>query len=155
MQSILKIRMANRRDAKIVTQLVCSLLSELGGERVNDQSYREAAGSLLNGNSDYTVFLGSTESGENVGLISVSGSGAVYTKGNYGIIHELYVKPEYRSQNVGGKLLEKVVEYARQHKWTRLEVATPNPHLWERTVAFYRRNAFEQIGISMKKVLLD
>ena len=69
----------------------------------------------------------------------------------FGILNELYVKPQFRSQGIG----EKLMSYANQVKeikgWSRLEVSTPEESKWKRTLNFYLKEGFIQTGVKMKK----
>ena len=62
---------------------------------------------------------------EIIGFIGFIESFAIYAGGKFGVINELYVKPQYRSKGIG----EKLMLYANQVKeikgWSRLEVSTP------------------------------
>ena len=81
-----------------------------------------------------------------VGFGALCESRSLYAEGVFGIIQEFYVLPEYRSQNIGKHLIEKIVEYARSKKWKRLELCTPPVPEFDRTVAFYKDNGFEIAG---------
>ena len=71
---------------------------------------------------------------------------ALYAEGAYGTIPELYVKPEYRSLNIGKLLLEKVKEFSMSKNWKRLEVTTPPLPEFNRTLSFYENNNFKIAG---------
>jgi len=65
------------------------------------------------------------DEGEAVGIITLSECFAVYTGGNYGIINEMYVLPEYRNKNIGAILIDKTKEIAAERNWGRIDVTTP------------------------------
>lgn len=62
----------------------------------------------------------------------------------------MYVKPGVRSSSVGEALLKAAAEVAREHSWSRLEVGTPEQPVWNRTLAFYKRNGFIETGVRLK-----
>ncbi|WP_444931031.1 GNAT family N-acetyltransferase [Microbulbifer sp. SSSA002] len=41
-------------------------------------------------------------------------SAAIYAGGNYGVIEELYIEPEFHYKRIGRELLEKVVSLAAE-----------------------------------------
>lgn len=71
---------------------------------------------------------------------------ALYAEGAYGTIPELYIRPEYRSLNIGKYLLEKTKKFATSKNWKRLEVTTPPLPQFDRTLSFYENNSFEIAG---------
>jgi len=145
------IRRSLPEDSGVVANLVCRLLAELSGEALqNPELYAAVSSDLLNRENNYTVFIASTESGECVGMISIGESRAIYSLGKFGIIHELYVEPNFRSKDIGGRLIQVAVEHARESGWSRLEVGTPDAEDWQRTVKFYRRKGFEGSGLKLK-----
>ena len=92
------------------------------------------------------VDLLSKDGDKSVGFISMYESYALYSEGAYGTIPELYIKPEYRSLNIGKDLLSKAKEFAGIKKWKRLEVTTPPLPEFDRTLSFYESNSFEISG---------
>ncbi|TAJ95933.1 MAG: GNAT family N-acetyltransferase [Gammaproteobacteria bacterium] len=90
-----------------------------------------------------------------VGFGSLCESHALYAEGTFGILQELYVLPEYRSQGVGAKLLEKIVEFARKKGWRRLELATPPLPEFDGSVRFYEKNGFELTSGRKLRRLID
>lgn len=79
---------------------------------------------------------------------------AIYAGGVFGEISELYVRPEYRSSEIGGLLLSSALEKARELKWKRLEVGSPPPNENPRTIKFYEKKGFKCTG-SRLRCLLD
>ncbi|OHU87774.1 MULTISPECIES: GNAT family N-acetyltransferase [Pseudoalteromonas] len=81
-----------------------------------------------------------------VGFASVCQSYSLYAEGQFGIIQEFYVMPEYRSKGIGQELLQSVVKLAKQQGWKRLELCTPPLPQYKGTVEFYKSNGFEVTG---------
>ncbi|MCF6435165.1 GNAT family N-acetyltransferase [Pseudoalteromonas sp. MMG022] len=89
-----------------------------------------------------------------VGFASICQSYSLYAEGQFGIIQEFYVLPEYRSKHVGQELLQAVVKLAKQQGWKRLELCTPPLPQFKGTVEFYKSNGFEITGgYKMKHVI--
>ncbi len=98
-------------------------------------------------NNKYWVFVAKDiDSKHNIGFVSIYESYALYSEGAYGTIPELYVLPEYRSQDVGKLLIQKAVDFGREKCWSRLEVTTPPLPQFDRTLLFYEENGFEISG---------
>lgn len=96
-----------------------------------------------------TLLAVDDESSDVVGVLTVSESIALYAGGYIGVLNELYVLPEFRSAGVGKMLLDFAKEVGESRGWKRLEVTTPGAE-FERTVRFYGREGFHQIGPRMK-----
>jgi len=81
-----------------------------------------------------------------VGILTLGEAVAVYADGRFGIIHELYVSPKFRSKGIGKYLIEKAKDVCRKRAWKRLEVGTPQYPEWSRTKDFYLRDGFIETG---------
>ena len=79
---------------------------------------------------------------------------ALYAEGAFGTIPELYVRPEYRGNALGLRLVSEVKSFGSSRGWTRLEVTTPPLPQFERTLAFYEREGFAIAGGRKLKVCL-
>ena len=110
----------------------------------NQEETQKRAENLISKNL-YFVFIAKDEE-KSIGFISLYESYALYAEGSYGTIPELYVRPEYRSLNIGKQLLKKAKEFASSKNWKRLEVTTPPLPQFDRTLSFYQNNSFEISG---------
>lgn len=130
-------------DSAVVAQLVFALLTDLVGHKrsIDLNELQNTAWRLLSADEGFYAFL-CRDGQEPVGVITLSQSAALYAGGIFGVIEELYVKPEYRSQSIGKRLLDCAIEFASSQDWPRLEVSTPEGDKWRRTVEFYRREGF-------------
>ncbi|WP_409409546.1 GNAT family N-acetyltransferase [Acidithiobacillus ferriphilus] len=79
---------------------------------------------------------------------------ALYAEGAFGTIPELYVRPEYRTNGLGLRLVSQAKFFGASRGWTRLEVTTPPLPQFDRTLAFYEREGFAISGGSKLKVSL-
>jgi GNAT superfamily N-acetyltransferase len=147
-----KIREATHDDVPEVVTGVRELLVELGGKPLATPVLAETAHALIeDGNSG--VVLIAEQAGEVVGILGVSWQIAMRIPGRYGVIQELWVKPEFRYMTIGADLLGALVELARKQGVERVEVGLPSeryPAL-SATEAFYTNNGFTQIGIRMRR----
>jgi hypothetical protein len=102
-----KIRRASSNDSLVVTMMIDKLLCELSGNETSNSKLEPVVYDLLDQSDEstilpYLVLLAFDDSSDEViGVISSSESRAVYTNGKFGVIHELYVLPEHRSNKVG------------------------------------------------------
>ncbi|MDP9132878.1 MAG: GNAT family N-acetyltransferase [Nitrospirota bacterium] len=99
----------------------------------------------------YTVLL-ACEDMTAVGFLALTENHALYAEGAFGAIPELYVRPAFRSRQVGATLLAEAKRIARSKGWTRLEVTTPPLPQFDRTLAFYERQGFSISGGRKMKV---
>ena len=75
-------------------------------------------------------------------------------EGPFGTIPELYVRPAFRSSQVGATLVAEAKQVAHSRGWTRLEVTTPPLPQFDRTLAFYERQGFSISGGRKMKLAL-
>jgi GNAT superfamily N-acetyltransferase len=142
---LIQIRQVTRADAETVGKFVGLLLTELSGTAVDSEKRREVARQVLQDDGPYRGFL-AFRSDEPVGVMMLSEFSAIYTLGLAATITELYVVPEYRSRQVAEQLLRAAVAHGRERGWGRLEVGAPRQPQWARSLQFYERNGFREIG---------
>jgi len=148
----MRIARAQPADAAKIAELVGELLHEIGmaiGSSVfsfdSADTETRARTWLINGT--YTVFVAYSHGGNEVmGFVAVYESYGLYAEGVFGTIPELYVRPAFRSQGVGARLLAEAKQFATSRQWTRLEVTTPPLPQFDRTLAFYERHDFRLSG---------
>lgn len=102
----------------------------------------------------YFVFVARGESGRAVGFVAMYESHALYAEGAFGTIPELYVRPEFRSRNVGLDLVSQARSFGATRGWKRLEVTTPPLPQFDKTLAFYEREGFAITGGRKLKLAL-
>ena len=136
----------------VLSVMVGELLSEIM-DVINEKAFNyderatEKRAKDLIEKDKYWVFIAKEKtSGEFIGFVSLYESYALYSEGAYGTIPELYVRPNWRSRNVGFKLLKSAIEFGETKKWHRLEVTTPPLPEFERTLQFYKSNKFKISG---------
>jgi len=143
---------AQPADAATIAKLVGELLHEIETATGSKVFSFDSAGTetrartwLINGT--YTVFVAySDNSKEVLGFLAIYESVGLYAQGAFGTIPELYVRPAFRSQGVGARLLAEARQFAKSRQWTRLEVTTPPLPQFDRTLAFYERHNFSVSG---------
>ena len=101
----------------------------------------------------YFVFV-AREGKKAVGFLALYESHALYAEGTFGTIPKLYVRPEYRSNNVGFRLVSQAKSFGASRGWKRLEVTTPPLPQFDKTLAFYEREGFAIAGGRKLKVAL-
>jgi GNAT superfamily N-acetyltransferase len=89
-----------------------------------------------------------------IGFISCIESSAIYARGNFGVINELYIVPEFRSRKIGQRLIDFIIGIAQKNNWSRLELDTPEVEKSEKTIHFYKKEGFVPIGYRMKKTIV-
>ena len=150
------IAIATKEDSAQVAILTGELLSEIMSAVDNSlfhfdiEQAKELAYKFIEKNI-YYVFI-ALHKNEIVGFISLQEHHALYVGGCYGTISEFYVKPEYRSSNIGKMLISKVKEYASEKNYRRVEVTTPPLPEFERSLDFYKKNGFEVTGGRKMKI---
>lgn len=138
----------------MVGELLNEIMDSFNEQAFNYDVYEtEKRAEALIEQEKYWVFLArDTASGTSVGFVSMYESYALYSEGAYGTIAELYVRPGWRSRNIGTELLKRAREFGKDKGWRRLEVTTPPLPYFERTLHFYQENGFEIAGSKKLKV---
>lgn len=152
----LRIERAQPVDAPVIADMVGELLREImaaigpgvfGFDRAATES--RARNWLTDGT--YAVWIARVGSNP-CGLLAVYESYALYAEGTFGTIPELFVRPSFRGQGVGSRLLAEAKGFAGSKGWRRLEVTTPPLPQFDRTRAFYERHGFSVTGGRKMKV---
>lgn len=152
----MRITAAQPSDATTIAKLIGDLLQEIMaaiGTQAFAFSLDETAARTRSWLEDgsYTVLL-ARDGDRLTGLLALSECRALYAGGRFGIIPELYVCPDRRSQGVGRALVEEAKHIAHSKGWTRLEVTTPPLPQFERALLFYERQGFSVSGGRKMKV---
>lgn len=151
-----RITQAYPSDAPVIAGLVGELLHEImaaiGAKafEFSQADTEERARSWLTDRT-YTVLLAHDHDGV-ADCLTLTENRALYAEGAFGTIPELYVRPAFRSRNVGGMLLAEAKQVARSRSWSRLEVTTPPLPQFDRTLAFYEQQGFGIAGGRKMKV---
>lgn len=138
-------------DAPTVTHMVAALAAELGGGQVQAGPDTQLVAELLAMEERIYGFLAFAED-RPVGVIMLSESAALFARGRYATITELYVVPDQRSSGVAMRLIEAAVGLGRVKSWGQLELAAPKQQMWSRnsSLALYFKAGFAEIGPRLK-----
>lgn len=148
------VREAGEGDIAAAAAAVGELLAELGGEAPSAAEL-EAATRVLVERPEAGALLVAEAGGAIVGVLAASWLHAIHVPGRYGVIQDLWVDPEWRSQAIGRDLVEGFAAVAREQGAARLEVGLPKES-FERirsTEAFYLANGFVSLGVRMRRKL--
>ncbi len=143
------IRRATVRDAPGVSRLVDALLMELSGLPSRYEERLQTAKQLLALQDRIFGFL-AVEQEEPIGVMMISESAAIYAGGMFGVITELYVVPKRRSTGVAKMLIDAAASLGRERAWRQIEVGAPHQPAWERSLKFYLRAGFVEVGPRLK-----
>ncbi len=147
MSSEIVVRQAGPAEFERVGNLVYELLAELYPDGPHKRSvFVDAASTLLTGNEGVWAFLAETPEHRDVGVVTLNECAAIYAGGRFGEISEFYVAPAFRSKGVGALLMESAISFGRERGWPNIEVGAPSPPTWQRTIDFYLRHGFEEVG---------
>ena len=94
--------------------------------------------SARGGLAPMVAILAKDDSGVPVGILILTQCFAVYAGGEYGVIDELYVRPEYRFQDIERDLLDEAVAISQRRGWLRLDVSGPDFDRSDRAAGFAR-----------------
>lgn len=89
-----------------------------------------------------------------VAFFTLAEAFAIFARGRYGIINELWVRPDARSQGVGARVLDHCRAFGTERGWRRIDVSAPANAEWDRSFEFYRKCGFTLTGRKLK-IMLD
>jgi GNAT superfamily N-acetyltransferase len=158
MNANITVESATSNDAHEIAVMVGELLNEIMNA-IGVQTFNfdlEATVDRLRdfiNREKYFVFV-AREGKKAVGFLALYESHALYAEGSFGTIPEFYVRPEYRSNNVGFNLMTQAKSFCVSRGWKRLEVTTPPLPQFDKTLAFYEREGFAVAGGRKLRVVL-
>lgn len=152
----IQIRKSEISDADTVADLVHALLSELtpeGEKKPSRDAVRSSSNAILKEKCGVWALLAEDDEGRPAGVLTLNECASIYAGGKFGEISELYVVPQFRSAGAGQQLIRAAVRFGHGRKWRRLEVGAPDVPRWNRTVDFYLKNGFAEVGPRLKLLL--
>lgn len=150
MSRLIEVTPLDEKHAPIVAEFIYLLIDELASGSGPDRSALAATTEAVLPMKSVSGFLATLGSSP-VGVLLLNECAAIYAGGKFGEISELYVLPEYRSAGVATQLLEVAENHAQERGWKRLEVGAPAQPAWSRTLKFYQREGFEEVGPRLRK----
>ncbi len=140
------------KEQDTILALVHKLLRELEGasDEFAGIDKEKMLRELTENEERFNAFAAINERGDYVGILTMVETFAIYAGGNYGVIDEMYVVPEYRGHGVGKRLLAAAKEYGREKRWLRIDVTAPPEEEWQRTVKFYEHEGFVFTGPKLR-----
>lgn len=149
----MKIReLSKLHDADAIEHHLELLYAELfgPGATLSQQDFRAALGQWQQDVEPHWAFQAVEDSGRIAAFFTLAESFAFFAHGRYGILNELWVRPDARSLGVGAQVIDFCVHFARDHGWQRIDVSAPPNANWERTFAFYQKRGFVLTGRKLK-----
>jgi GNAT superfamily N-acetyltransferase len=148
----ISVRRAERTEAGIVASFVHALLDELSdGAPPALGAVIEHAEDVLAGAGVVAVIAWADD--KPVGVMVLNECAAIYAGGKFGEISELYVNPDMRSKGIARLLLGEAQVEALSRGWKRIEVGAPEQPQWRRTLDFYLRNGFDEVGPRLRRLV--
>jgi len=159
MSAKITIERATVGDSDEVAVMVGELLSEIMntiGVQAFNFDLEETTNRLKDflNRDKYFVFVARVDGGSLIGFVALYESYALYAEGSFGTMPELYVRPEFRSNHVGLRLVSQAKSFGTSRGWKRLEVTTPPIPQFDKTLAFYEREGFAITGGRKLKIAL-
>ena len=143
------IEIASKNNFEEVVYMLESLYLELGEERESIEFLNISLIESITKDGNTLILKATSTNDEILGILCLSEAQAIYAGGNYGIVNDMYVYPQYRSKYIGKKLIEKAKELAKEKNWKRIEVTAPTSEN-KKTIDFYKKNEFVFTGPKMK-----
>jgi PhnO protein len=118
MQSSLQIKKVKTQDLDFVYKSICELENEEWGFEIFAAIFNE---NIANPNNLYLI---AENENEGVGFISFRTQNLLHHCGRVGEIQEFFINEKHRSKGIGRQLIEKILQYAEEHKLKSIEVTT-------------------------------
>jgi GNAT superfamily N-acetyltransferase len=136
-------RIADPSDTHAVAILLAALFEEV--EHTPDAEEIAEIFAEIDEDDSHSTLLARNEDEDIVGILTIVECLSISAGGKYGVLNELYVVPDYRSEGVGKMLVDEAKGLAEARGWKRLEVTTPGDE-FGKTLRFYEREGFYKIG---------
>lgn len=118
MSSNLQIRKVKTQDLDFVYKSICELENEELNFEVFTTIFNE---NIANPNNIYLI---AENENEGVGFISFHTQNLLHHCGRVGEIQEFFINENYRGKGIGRQFIEKIMQYAEDHKLKSIEVTT-------------------------------
>ncbi|MEK6348195.1 MAG: GNAT family N-acetyltransferase [Burkholderia sp.] len=146
---MIELRPVTNADVAPVADLAGRLYAELSNGTSAGKDRTAAVAEILARTDRCFGFL-ATADGVPIGLAMATEGVAIFAGGAYGQITELYVAPAFRSRGVASLLVRRVAGLGRERGWRRIDVGAPPQPAWRRSVQFYLREGFVEVGPRLK-----
>lgn len=135
---------ATEQDASIVVALLSSLYLELGREATSLSFLSPGLVKFIfqDGHTDVLLVKNNYQI---AGIITCSGSQAIWAGGKYGTIDEMYIAPEFRRKGLGEACIQKILQLAREKEWRRIVINAPHAGM-KKALKFYEKHGFSYMG---------
>lgn len=157
-KGIINVDIATEYDVNFVISNIENLIGELTNknEKTSIKGIEETCLNIIKNPSIGVIFI-SRVNGTPVGFISATIQQAIRCGGNYCIIQELWVDSKYRNNKIGDFLLSSLENYCTEKNIKRIEVGLPSSKYLDcfKTINFYNKNGFVDIGMRKKKLIND
>ncbi len=118
MYSNLQIRKIHSEDLDFVYKSICELENEELDFEVFAAIFNE---NIANPNNLYLI---AENKNEEVGFVSFHTQNLLHHCGRVGEIQEFFINENHRGEGIGRQLIEKIMQYAEEHKLKSIEVTT-------------------------------
>lgn len=151
---MLRVRVASADDCTTIANLASNLLTEINRDNKTITITQERVRLFIESSIPTVTFLAENDTVP-VGFISAVTSSAIYSEKDFGIINELYVEPLSRSEGIAAQLIKALTDHAGNIGWSSLSVGTPHQPQWIRTLNFYKKQGFVEIGPRLRLKLTN
>jgi GNAT superfamily N-acetyltransferase len=151
-----ELQLSNQADFDVLQTCIGALYTELfGADAVPDaDTFARLRSELVAGAAPaHWAFVSCDTHGSPVAFVTLGEAFAIFARGHYGVINELWVRADSRSAGHGEKAIDFVKEFGRRRGWRRVDVSAPVDPRWDRSAAFYERRGFVRTGRKLKYML--
>jgi PhnO protein len=141
------IREAVQDDDDVMYEMIC----ELENEVLNRASFQYVLN--VNRTSGSVVYFIAEVGGNTVGMASCHIQCLLHHAAQVAEIQEMYVKPEFRSKQIGNALMDHIVAFSKSMGAIQLEVTSRATR--ERAHQFYERTGFEKSHVKLVRYFRD
>lgn len=141
---------ATLQEISLIVSFLKELYLELGEEAESIRFLDEQFIVEILNSGKTEIYFAKLDEQKVVGILTLTECQSIYAGGKYGLLDEMFIKPEYRSTNIGSLLIDNVQIIGRERNWKRIDVTAPTEDRWKRTVDFYEKCGFVFTGPKLK-----
>lgn len=139
-----------QNEINLIISLLKELYLELGEEAESIYFLNRELITKILSSGMTEIYLVKMDRQKIAGIFVLTECQSIYAGGKYGLIDEMYIKPEFRSIKIGSYLIEKANIIGREKNWKRIDVTSPTEDKGKKVRAFYEKCGFVFTGSKLK-----
>jgi len=137
----IKIREARVSDTAMLAGMLAELFSIEDDFEIDSSKQKTALNIITGGSTGGVILIAETDSAA-AGMINLQKVVSTASGGFSVLMEDLYVRPEYRKRGIGTMLVEKAVQWGKEHGAVRIQLAADSRNT--PALDFYSKTGFSK-----------